>query len=228
MRFIIWKEKNWKKVQNMRLDKKDMVLYAVTDRHWLNGESLYSQVEKALKGGATFIQLREKNLGEEEFLAEAKEIARLCKSYHVPFVINDDIYAAKEIDADGVHIGQSDMEYQKAREILGPDKIIGVSAGNLEQAVAAEKAGADYIGVGAVFTTSTKLDHTRITFETLKEITSTVSIPVVAIGGISADNLTQLKGTGIDGISVISAIFGQPDPGAATKDLLHRTKEMLS
>ena len=212
----------------MNITREQLLLYAITDRSWLKGETLYEQVEKALKGGVTLVQLREKEFSHEEMVQEAKEIKEIAARYHVPFVINDDIYAAKEINADGVHIGQSDMEYQKAREILGPDKIIGVSAGNLEQAVAAEKAGADYIGVGAVFTTSTKLDHTRITFETLKEITSTVSIPVVAIGGISADNLTQLKGTGIDGISVISAIFGQPDPGAATKDLLHRTKEMLS
>ncbi len=210
------------------LKKEDLTLYAITDRYWLNGNKLTDVVEDVLKNGATFLQLREKKFSHEEMVQEAKEIKEIAARYHVPFVINDDIYAAKEIDADGVHIGQSDMEYQKAREILGPDKIIGVSAGNLEQAVAAEKAGADYIGVGAVFTTSTKLDHTRIAFETLKEITSTVSIPVVAIGGISADNLTQLKGTGIDGISVISAIFGQPDPGAATKDLLRRTKEMLS
>ena len=121
----------------MRLDKKDMVLYAVTDRHWLNGESLYSQVEKALKGGATFIQLREKNLGEEEFLAEAKEIARLCKSYHVPFVINDNVEIAKKVDADGVHVGQSDMEALDVRKTLGEDKIIGVTAKTVEQALKA-------------------------------------------------------------------------------------------
>ena len=197
-------------IMSYPLKKEDLTLYAITDRYWLNGNKLADVVENVLKNGATFLQLREKEFSHEEMVQEAKEIKEIAARYHVPFVINDDIYAAKEINADGVHIGQSDMEYQKAR------------------AVAAEKAGADYIGVGAVFTTSTKLDHTRITFETLKEITSTVSIPVVAIGGISADNLTQLKGTSIDGISVISAIFGQPDPGAATKDLLHRTKEMLS
>ena len=127
----------------MRLDKKDMVLYAVTDRHWLNGESLYSQVEKALKGGATFIQLREKNLGEEEFLAEAKEIARLCKSYHVPFVINDNVEIAKKVDADGVHVGQSDMEALDVRKTLGEDKIIGVTAKTVEQALKAQAHGAD-------------------------------------------------------------------------------------
>ena len=161
-------------------------------------------------------------------VAEAKEIKAIAAKYQVPFVINDDIYAAKEIDADGVHIGQSDMEYRKAREILGEDKIIGLSAGNLQEAIDAEKMGADYIGVGAVFHTDTKKDTTAMSFEELKEITDTVSIPVVAIGGISADNLMQLAGTGIDGISVISAIFGQEDPGAATKKLVELTREMLS
>ena len=146
----------------MRLDKKDMVLYAVTDRHWLNGESLYSQVEKALKGGATFIQLREKNLGEEEFLAEAKEIARLCKSYHVPFVINDNVEIAKKVDADGVHVGQSDMEAGDVRAKLGPDKIIGVSAQTVGQALLAQERGADYLGVGAVFHTDSKADAADI------------------------------------------------------------------
>ena len=146
----------------MRLDKKDMVLYAVTDRHWLNGESLYSQVEKSLKGGATFIQLREKNLGEEEFLAEAKEIARLCKSYHVPFVINDNVEIAKKVDADGVHVGQSDMEALDVRKTLGEDKIIGVTAKTVEQALKAQAHGADYLGVGAVFGTTSKADATKL------------------------------------------------------------------
>ena len=140
----------------------------------------------------------------------------------------DFLEIAMDIDADGVHIGQSDMEYRKAREILGEDKIIGLSAGNLQEAIDAEKMGADYIGVGAVFHTDTKKDTTAMSFEELKEITDTVSIPVVAIGGISADNLMQLAGTGIDGISVISAIFGQKDPGAATKKLVELTREMLS
>lgn len=205
----------------------DLQLYAITDRYWLNGASLAEQVEDVLKSGATFLQLREKEFSHEEMVAEAKEIKKIAKKYQVPFVINDDIYAAKEIDADGVHIGQSDMEYQKAREILGDDKIIGVSAGNLKEAVEAEKLGADYIGVGAVFPVTTKEDHTEMSFEELREICQTVSIPVVVCGGVTADNLMQLKGTGIDGISVISAIFGQTDPGAATKKLLSLTKEML-
>ena len=206
----------------------DLMVYAITDRYWLNGAKLADQVEDVLKNGATFLQLREKSFTHEEMVAEAKEIKAIAAKYQVPFVINDDIYAAKEIHADGVHIGQSDMEYRKAREILGEDKIIGLSAGNLQEAIDAEKMGADYIGVGAVFHTDTKKDTTAMSFEELKEITDTVSIPVVAIGGISADNLMQLAGTGIDGISVISAIFGQEDPGAATKKLVELTREMLS
>lgn len=206
----------------------DLMVYAITDRYWLNGAKLADQVEDVLKNGATFLQLREKSFTHEEMVAEAKEIKTIAAKYQVPFVINDDIYEAKEIDADGVHIGQSDMEYRKAREILGEDKIIGLSAGNLQEAIDAEKMGADYIGVGAVFHTDTKKDTTAMSFEELKEITDTVSIPVVAIGGISADNLMQLAGTGIDGISVISAIFGQEDPGAATKKLVELTREMLS
>ena len=206
----------------------DLMVYAITDRYWLNGAKLADQVEDVLKNGATFLQLREKSFTHEEMVAEAKEIKAIAAKYQVPFVINDDIYAAKEIDADGVHIGQSVMEYRKEREILGEDKIIGLSAGNLQEAIDAEKMGADYIGVGAVFHTDTKKDTTAMSFEELKEITDTVSIPVVAIGGISADNLMQLAGTGIDGISVISAIFGQEDPGAATKKLVELTREMLS
>lgn len=211
----------------MRIKPEDLQLYAITDRYWLDGASLADQVEDVLKNGATFLQLREKNFSHEEMVEEAKTIQKIAAKYHVPFVINDDIYAAKEINADGVHIGQSDMEYQQARKILGDDKIIGVSASNLEEALAAEKLGADYIGVGAVFHTDTKADATSLTLEDLKNITDTVSIPVVAIGGINADNLLQLKGTGIDGISVISAIFGQPDPGAATRQLLELTKQLL-
>lgn len=206
----------------------DLQLYAITDRYWLNGKRLSDQVEDVLKNGATFLQLREKEFSHEEVVTEAREIQTIALRYQVPFVINDDIYAAREIDADGVHIGQSDMAYQQAREILGPNKIIGLSAGNLAEAVAAEKMGADYIGVGAVFHTDTKDDATAITFDELREITHTVSIPVVAIGGITADNLMQLRGTGIHGISVISAIFGQPDPGAATRQLAALTRKLLA
>ncbi len=211
----------------MKINPKTLQVYAITDRYWLNGARLADQVEDILKNGATFLQLREKEFSHEDMVTEAREIKQITAKYHVPFVINDDIYAAKEIGADGVHIGQSDMAYQKAREILGPDKIIGLSASTLEEALTAEKLGADYIGVGAVFPTSTKDDATALTFKQLREITDAVSIPVVAIGGISASNLIELAGTGIDGISVISTIFGQKDPGAATRELVQLTKKML-
>lgn len=211
----------------MNCDKKDLLLYAVTDRAWLHGETLYSQVEKALKGGATFMQLREKNLDEEHFLQEAVEIKDLCKKYHVPFVINDNVDIAVKMDADGVHVGQSDMEAGDVRAKLGPDKIVGVSAQTVEQAVLAEKRGADYLGVGAVFSTGTKLDADDVSYETLKAICEAVSIPVVAIGGITKDNLMELKGSGIDGIAVVSAIFAQENIEEATKELRRRTEDML-
>ncbi|MCI5528827.1 MAG: thiamine phosphate synthase [Blautia sp.] len=211
----------------MNCDKKDLLLYAVTDRAWLRGETLYGQVEKALKGGATFMQLREKNLDEEHFLQEAVEIKELCKKYHVPFVINDNVDIAVKMDADGVHVGQSDMEAGDVRAKLGPDKIVGVSAQTVEQAVLAEKRGADYLGVGAVFSTGTKLDADDVSYETLKAICEAVSIPVVAIGGITKDNLMELKGSGIDGIAVVSAIFAQENIEEATKELRSRTEEML-
>jgi len=199
--------------------RKAMLLYAITDRTWLGENSLAQQVEDAIKGGATFIQLREKNLSDEEFLEEAKKIKAVTDKYNVPFVINDNIMVAKMADADGVHIGQSDMEAKKARQILGNDKIIGISAGNLEEALTAEKNGADYIGIGAMFHTDTKSDATSVTFDEAKEITEKVNIPVVAIGGINRDNVLSLKGTGVDGIAVISAIFAQKDIYEASSTL---------
>lgn len=212
----------------MNCDKKDLLLYAVTDRHWLNGETLYSQVEKALKGGATFIQLREKKLDEGSFLEEAKEIQKLCKEYNVPFVINDNVEIAKEINADGVHVGQSDMEAQNVREILGDDKIIGVSAQTVEQALLAEKHGADYLGVGAVFKTGSKDDAEEVSHDELERICKAVSIPVIAIGGITHDNVKELAGRGIVGIAVISAIFGQKDIENATKELKAETLKIVN
>ncbi|MGN1168191.1 MAG: thiamine phosphate synthase [Lachnospiraceae bacterium] len=211
----------------MKCDKKDLLLYAVTDRSWLNGETLYAQVEKALKGGATFIQLREKELDAEHFLEEAKEIKELCKVYHVPFVINDNVDIAIAMDADGVHVGQSDMEAGDVRAKLGPDKIIGVSAQTVEQAVLAEKRGADYLGVGAVFPTGSKADACEVEHETLKAICEAVDIPVIAIGGISTENIMKLSGKGICGIAVISAIFAKPDIEAATRELKSLTEEMV-
>ena len=211
----------------MKCDKKDLLLYAVTDRHWLNGETLYSQVEKVLKGGATFIQLREKNLDEDTFLEEAIEIQKLCKSYHVPFVINDNVDIALKMNADGVHVGQSDMEALDVRKKLGPDKIIGVSAQTVEQALLAQKHGADYLGVGAVFPTGSKADAEDVSHETLKAICEAVDIPVIAIGGITKENVHELKDSGICGIAVISALFAQKDIEQATKDLKVRTLDMV-
>ena len=227
MLFIIWMEIHWRKEQSMSCVnreqlRKDLLLYAVTDRSWLGNETLYEQVEKALKGGATFIQLREKELDEEHFMEEAVALKELC-----PFVMKDNVRIAKDMDADGVHVGQSDMEADDVRKILGEDKILGVSAQTVEQAVLAEKMGADYLGVGAVFSTSTKKDAADASKETLKAICEAVNIPVIAIGGIGADNILSLQGSGICGIAVVSAIFAAKDIEAATKVLKDRTEKML-
>lgn len=212
----------------MNCDKKDLLLYAVTDRSWLNGRTLYEQVEEALKGGVTFVQLREKNLDDTAFLQEAKEIKELCARFHVPFVINDNVDIAAEIDADGVHVGQSDMEAGDVRKKLGPDKIIGVSAQTVEQALRAQAHGADYLGVGAVFPTGSKADAVEVSHDTVREICRAVDIPVIAIGGITRENVIELKGTGICGIAVISAIFAQQDIEEAARTLKSRTEETVS
>ena len=175
----------------MRCDKKDLLLYAVTDRSWLNGATLYEQVEAALRGGATFIQLREKALDQERFLAEARELKALCRRFGVPFLINDNVEIAAAVDADGVHVGQSDMEAGDVRARLGADKIIGVSAQTVEQALLAQQRGADYLGVGAVFPTGTKQDATDVSYETLRDICRAVDIPVIAIGGIGRGNVER-------------------------------------
>ncbi len=211
----------------MGLNKSDLLLYAVTDRSWLGGHTLYQDVEAAIKGGATFIQLREKKLDEEHFLEEAKEIKELCKKYRVPFVINDNVDIALAMDADGVHVGQSDMEAGMVREKLGPDKIIGVSAQTVEQAILAEQKGADYLGVGAVFPTGSKDDAVEVSHDTLKAICEAVHIPVIAIGGISTGNVMELSGSGICGIAVISAIFAKPDIETAARELREQTENML-
>lgn len=211
----------------MRSDKKDLLLYAVTDRHWLSGRKLSDVVKESLEGGVTFVQLREKELDEETFLKEAKELKELCRQYNVPFVINDNVELAKKIDADGVHVGQSDMEAGDVRAMLGPDKIIGVSAQTVEQAILAEKRGADYLGVGAVFKTGSKADADDVPFETLKAICDAVSIPVIAIGGITLENVKELSGSGICGIAVISAIYAAADIKKAAEDLKAETIRAL-
>jgi thiamine-phosphate pyrophosphorylase len=211
----------------LKLDKRSLLLYAVTDRTWLGGRTLADAVHDALEGGATFLQLREKNLDDDSFLQLALEIKEIAAKYKVPFVINDNINVALACGADGVHVGQKDMAAKDVRKIIGPDKILGVSAQTVEQAVAAEENGADYLGVGSVFSTSTKLDADAVSFETLKEICQAVSIPVVAIGGINKDNARKLKGSGIDGIAVVSAIFAQENIREAAAELRQIAREVV-
>lgn len=207
--------------------EQQMQLYAITDRRWLNGASLTQQTEEVLRNGATFLQLRDKLATHEELVAQALELKTIAAEYGVPFVVNDDVMAAKEADIDGVHIGQKDLDYEQARKILGPDKIIGMTARTPAEAMRAEQMGADYIGVGAVFHTSTKEDAKDMTRETLLEITEQVHIPVVAIGGITYDNMDYLRHTGVSGIAVVSAIFARTDVGAATHRLFEKSKSVL-
>ncbi|MEY8438134.1 thiamine phosphate synthase [Anaerotruncus colihominis] len=211
----------------MKVDSRSMLLYAVTDRAWLHGRTLPALVEDAVRGGATFVQLREKDMEFAAFLDEARRVKAVTDRYHVPFVINDDVEVARACNADGVHVGQDDATVSEARRVLGPDKIIGVSVHTVDEARAAEQAGADYAGVGAVFSTSTKLDAGIVTFQTLCDIRTAVSIPIVAIGGVNAENMLQLKGSGIDGIAVVSALFAQQDVYAAAERLYTTSKELI-
>lgn len=211
----------------MNVNKEDMILYAVTDRAWLNGETLEQQVEKAIEGGVTFVQLREKECSQKEFLELAEKVKKVTDRYNVPFVINDNVEIAIACNADGVHIGQSDMELKAARKKLGDKKIIGVSAKTVEQAMEAQINGADYLGVGAVFPTSTKKDANCISINTIKEICQSVTIPVVAIGGIQKENMLKLKGAGIDGIAVISGIFASENVKEAAKTLRQQSQKLM-
>lgn len=207
-----------------------LAVYAVTDRHWLKpGQKLADQVRETLEAGATFIQLREKDLLEdsEELRQEALEIQELCREYGVPFVLDDDAALAAEIGCDGIHVGQEDMEAGAVRELVGPDKILGVSAQTVEEAVLAEERGADYLGVGAVFPTGSKDDAIEVDHDTLEAICKAVSIPVIAIGGITVDNVKELAGRGLVGVAVISAIFGADDIGAATRELSRNVDKYL-
>lgn len=203
----------------MRLLPEELRLYAVTDRRWLAGRTLYDAVREAIDGGATLVQLREKDLDPEAFREEAGEIRDLCASRGIHLLINDNVMLAKEVNADGVHLGQDDMDPAEARKLLGADKIIGVTAKTVEQAVRAENAGADYLGVGAVFPTESKKDAKRITMEQLLTITRAVSIPCVAIGGITEQNAEELRGSGVSGIAVVSALFAQRNIRVAAKKL---------
>lgn len=207
---------------------KSLLLYAVTDRHWLGDRTLYDVVRESLDGGVTFLQLREKDLDNEHFYEEAVKLQAMAKEYNVPFVVNDNVDIAVKMNADGVHVGQHDMEAGDVRALIGPDKILGVSAQTVEQALLAEKRGADYLGVGAVFPTGSKDDADDVSYDTLKAICEAVSIPVVAIGGITKENTPELAGSGICGIAVISAIYGQPNIYEATTALKKVTEEMVN
>ena len=204
-----------------------MLLYGITDRSWLKpGEKLSDVCREILEHGVTFLQLREKELDQEAFLKEAEELKELCARFGVPFVVNDSVETAVQAGADGVHVGQSDIQGRNIRAMIGPDRILGISAGTVEEARAAEKAGADYIGVGAVFGTSTKKDARNLSVEKLREISASVSIPVVAIGGINRSNVGELSGSDVDGIAVISALFGAERPGEAAAELAELAKEI--
>ena len=219
-------QNGWKGAFKLRVNADAMTLYAVTDRTWVKDTTLMDQVKEALEGGITFLQLREKHLSKEEFIKEAREMKELSKEYKVPFVINDNIEVALAVDADGVHIGQDDMSVEEARKLLGEDKIIGVSAHNVEEAIKAQKGGADYLGVGAVCATSTKKDANVVSKEEIKKICHTVEIPVVAIGGIKKENIKTLEGTDVDGVAVVSAIFAAKDIKKDTKQLRSLVEEM--
>ena len=212
----------------MKCDKKSMLLYAVTDRAWVGKQSLYQQVECALKGGATCVQLREKELDDEAFLNEAMEISALCRKYGVPFFINDNVEIAIKCCADGIHVGQEDMEASKVRERVGSDMMIGVSVHSVEEALEAVKNGADCLGVGAMFSTSTKTDVNVMPKETLRDICAAVDIPVVAIGGINKSNISQLAGTGVDGVALVSAIFAADDIENECRLLRKLSEEMVN
>ena len=211
----------------MKCDKKTMLLYAVTDRAWVGKQSLYEQVESALKGGVTCVQLREKELAEEDFLKEALEISALCKEYGVPFFINDNVEIAIKCQADGIHVGQEDMEASKVRKQVGEDMMIGVSVHSVEEALEAVKKGADCLGVGAIFSTSTKKDVDLLPKESLKDICQAVNVPVVAIGGIGKSNIIDLSGTGVDGVALVSAIFSADDIEEECRKLRKLSEEMV-
>ena len=216
-----------KKVRDMKFERKHLLLYAVTDRARLGGRTLAHEIEAAIRGGATMVQLREKSMGEEDFLAEAKELVKLCHSLGTPVIINDSVRVAMASGADGVHVGQSDGDPTDIRKLAGEDFIIGVTARTVGEAVAAERAGADYIGVGAVFPTSTKTDTRRLTKAELSAITGAVRIPAVAIGGITENNIDELSGTGIAGVAVVSAIFAADDAEAAARRLLTKAEAIV-
>lgn len=212
----------------MQFTRENLLLYAVTDRAWVGKQTLLEQIEDALRGGVTLVQLREKHLDREAYIAEAVQVKDLCHRYGVPLIVNDDVEVALESGADGVHVGIEDTPVARIREWTGPGFIIGATAKTVEQAKAAEAAGADYLGVGAVFPSPTKKNAIRITVEQLREICGSVSIPAVAIGGINLNNLSEIKGGGMCGIAVVSAIFAQQDIDSAARRLKQEALKVIA
>lgn len=212
----------------MKCDKKYMLLYAVTDRTWVGEKTLYQQVEEALRGGVTCVQLREKDMGDEDFLQEAKEIHVLCQQYGVPFIVNDNVAVAVACGAEGIHVGQEDMAAGDVRHQVGNGMILGVSVHTVEEAREAVHNGADYLGLGAVFPTSTKTDVEQMSNETLRAICDAVDVPIVAIGGINRSNIAKLAGSGVDGVALVSAIFSEPEIETTCRELRKLTEEMVN
>ena len=212
----------------MKCDRKYMLLYAVTDRAWTGEQTLYRQVEAALKGGVTCVQLREKAMDGAAFLREAREIHALCRQYGVPFIVNDRVEIAIACGAEGVHVGQDDMAAGDVRRLAGEGMILGVSVHTVEEALEAIQNGADYLGLGAVFPTSTKTDVEQMANETVRAICDAVDVPVVAIGGINQKNMRKLSGSGVDGVALVSAIFSETDIEAACRDLRKLSEEMVN
>lgn len=210
----------------MNISAEQLRLYAVSDRSWLNGQTLEQAVEEILAAGATCLQLREKNLDREAFVEQARRLKPICTRFGVPLIINDEIDVCLAADADGVHVGQSDAACAAARAALGPGKIVGVSCHNVAEALAAQEAGADYLGCGAVFATGTKTNVTALSHEELRRICAAVQIPVVAIGGITAENIASLRRTGIAGVAVVSALFAPADKTAAARVLLEQVRRL--
>ena len=211
----------------MKFNEKMLLLYAVTDQAWVGNQTLLEQIEDALKGGATIVQLREKKMDENSFVEEAIQVRDLCHKYNVPLIINDNVDVAIKSGADGVHVGIEDAPVAEIRKHVSADFIIGATCKTVEQAKIAEAAGADYMGVGAVFPSPTKTNAVRITNEQLREIIASVSIPAVAIGGISYDNVCEIKGSSVSGVAVVSAIFGAEDIEKATALLKERVKTVV-
>lgn len=212
----------------MKCSKEMMLLYAVTDSRFAKKQSLLEQIEAALKGGVTCLQLREKNLDDEKFLQRALQVKQLCKKYHVPFIINDNVDVAIKCQADGIHVGQDDMDVKKVRQLVGDKMMIGLSVQTLDQALLAKEVGANYLGVGTVFNTTTKEDAIDVSYETLKQICQSVDLPVVAIGGINKENMHLLKGSAIDGVALVSAIFSAENIEDECKQLLELAKRVVN